>query len=94
MEDKILTLHPEGKQGVNINEAKYEQIKDAILETLAAENELTFTRLGNEVDKRLSKQFKGSISWYYTTVKLDLEAREIISRVKGSKPQKIRLNKN
>jgi hypothetical protein len=29
----------------------------------------------------------GSVSWYTTTVKLDLEARGGIARVKGAKPQ-------
>ena len=90
---RSLTLHPEGKKGVNIDKAKYEQIKDKIIDILAHENELTFTRLGNEVDKQLSKQFEGSISWYNTTVKLDLEARGIISRVQGSKPQRIELKR-
>ena len=28
-EEKIMTLHPEGKQGVNISKAKYDQIKGA-----------------------------------------------------------------
>ena len=33
MTDKIMTLHPEGKQGVNIDKAKYDVIKAAIIDT-------------------------------------------------------------
>jgi hypothetical protein len=34
---------------------------------------------------------EGSISWYVTTVKLDLEARGLIARVPGSHPQRLRM---
>ncbi len=34
MEEKILTLHPQGKRGVNISRAKYETMKKTILEVL------------------------------------------------------------
>jgi hypothetical protein len=30
MEEKILTLHPQGKKGVNILKRRYNQIKEAI----------------------------------------------------------------
>jgi len=33
-ENKILTKHPEGKRGMNINKAKYNVIKGSILECL------------------------------------------------------------
>ena len=33
-EDRILTLHPEGKKGVNITRDKYEQVKAVILDAL------------------------------------------------------------
>ena len=32
----------------------------------------------------------GSVSWHVTTVKLDLEARGLIERIPGSKPQRLR----
>ena len=34
---------------------------------------------------------EGSISWYVTTVKLDLEARGLIERVPRSRPQRLRM---
>ncbi|UCG82698.1 MAG: hypothetical protein JSW38_11000 [Dehalococcoidia bacterium] len=36
-------------------------------------------------------KFEGSIPWYFESVKLDLEARKVIERVPGKKPQHVRL---
>ncbi len=52
-----------------------------------------FADLPDLVGKRLSKAQRcgfGSIGWYTTTVKLDLEARGLIERIEGSKPQRLR----
>jgi hypothetical protein len=94
MPERILTLHPEGKQGVNIEKKKYLQMKTAILEYLKSSEPMTIKTLGRHVDKTLQGNFEGSISWYYTTVKLDLEARGLIERIPGTSPQKIRLRRN
>lgn len=91
MSEKILTLHPQGKQGVNIDKAKYDTMRNAIVGTLGEQPELTFTELNNAVGAKLEGNFDGSIGWYYTTVKLDLEARGVIKRVPGSQPQRLRL---
>ena len=90
MEERILTLHPQGKQGVNITRQKYDAMKAAILDTLAA-GEMTHTDLVSGVEQRLSGSFDGSIKWYLETVKLDLEARSIIERVPKTRPQLLRL---
>jgi hypothetical protein len=92
MDEKILTKHPDpGKQGVNISKAKYDVIRETILDLLRAHGELTFTELMEAANERLEGKFDGSISWYVTTVKLDLEARDTIQRVPKSKPQRLRL---
>lgn len=92
--EKIVTLHPEeGKSGINISKQKYDVIRSAILKALEEEDEPTFSELGDAVGKQLEGKFEGSIGWYYTTVKLDLEARGVIERVPGSRPQRIRLVK-
>ena len=92
MEEKILTQHPEsGKSGVNISKQKYDLIREAILESVRAHGAITFTDLTQDVEKRLAGKFESSISWYVTTVKLDLEARGLIERVPGSRPQQLRL---
>jgi hypothetical protein len=52
---------------------------------------MTFTELERTVSGQLAGNFDGSIAWYVTTVKLDLEARHIIERVPNSSPQQLRL---
>jgi hypothetical protein len=91
MKDMIRTLHPEKKQGVNISKAKYEIIRKAILCVLATEKEITFMNLSRAVEKEVNGTFEGSVTWYVTTVKLDLEARGILKRVPNSRPQLVRL---
>ncbi len=93
MDEKILTRHPDpGKQGVSISKAKYDVIRGTILDLLQSNGEMTFTELNNAANERLDGKFDGSISWYVTTVKLDLEARELIlQRVPKTKPQRLRM---
>jgi hypothetical protein len=91
MKDMIHTLHPDKKQGVNISRDKYEIIRDAILSALQKQNEISFMNLSRAVEKQVNGNFKGSVTWYVTTVKLDLEARGVIKRVPNSRPQVVRL---
>jgi hypothetical protein len=86
---KILTKHPLGKSGKNIDKQKYETLRKAILSTLR-NKDLTHTELFNQLNKRLKGKFSGNISWYGETVKLDLEARKVIERT-PSKPQRYRV---
>ncbi|MBI3160486.1 MAG: hypothetical protein HYZ26_12885 [Chloroflexi bacterium] len=91
MARKILTLHPDpSKRGVNIEKAKYDAMRAAVLAAIAEAGELPFSGLFNAVGARLP-EFRGSIGWYATTVKLDLEARGLIERVPGANPQRLRL---
>lgn len=91
MKETIRTLHPEKKQGVNISTEKYEFIRKAILSILCAQKEMTFMKLTRAVEKEVDGKFEGSVTWYVTTVKLDLEARGEVKRVPHSRPQLIRL---
>jgi len=92
MEEKILTLHPDkNKQGVRISKVKYDLIRETILETLRSHKQLTYNELAEKVGKKLSGKFDGSIAWYVTTVKLDLEARKVIKRVPKTSPQQLQL---
>lgn len=84
MEEKILTLHPQGKKGVNISKAKYETMRKTILELLRKTG-LTQDELAAAVSKKLNGKFDGSIPWYMEGTKLDLEARGVIERVPGEK---------
>ena len=91
MSETILTLHPQGKQGVNISREKYNGIKAAIFDTLQTQGPMSHTELTSQVDAALSGSFDGSIPWYVTTVKLDLEARGAIERLPNTRPEQLRL---
>jgi hypothetical protein len=93
MKDTIRTLHPEKKQGVNISKEKYDIIRNAILSTMNMQKEITFRNLSRAVEKEVNGTFDGSVMWYVTTVKLDLEARGEIKRVPNSRPQLVKLVK-
>ena len=90
--EKILTKHPLGKSGKNIDRKKYDSLKKAIMSALR-KDEITHTELFGRLNKSLKDKFSGNISWYGETVKLDLEARRMIERT-SSKPQKYRLKPN
>ena len=78
MEERLLTQPPAGKQGVRISKAKYDAVRQVVVELLRARGEMTFNDLEECVNQKLEDKFEGSIAWTYTTVKLDLEARRII----------------
>lgn len=92
MNAKVYMQHPDPtKQGVNIDQAKREVIQAAILEVLRRHEKLTFEDLARQVEQKLARKFDGSIRWYVTTVKLDLEARHVIERVKDKRREFVRL---
>ncbi len=88
-EEKILTKHPQGKTGRNIDKKTYDTLKTSIIAALE-KKELTHDELFEHLNKKLDGKITGSISWYGETVKLDLEARKIIER-SGPKPQRYRV---
>ena len=60
-EEKILTKHPLGKSGKNIDKQNYETLKEAILSALR-KKELTHTELLNQLSKSLKGKVSGNIS--------------------------------
>lgn len=90
--DLIQTLHPiEGKTNKKISLEKYTSIKENLLSILN-EHELTHTELMEKLFARVKDNFDGGVQWYGETVKLDLEARQIIERT-NTKPERYRLTK-
>jgi hypothetical protein len=86
----IQTLHPQaGKTNKKISLDKYTFIRDTLL-TILNEGELTHTELMEELYSRVKDNFEGGVQWYGETVKLDLEARQVIERT-NTKPQKYRM---
>jgi len=90
---KILTLHPQGKNGVNILKRRYDLIKDFIVDTISKHKEITYEAINDLAVKQLSDSFDGKVVWYIVTVKLDLEARGIIERIPKTSPHKLRMKK-
>lgn len=82
------------KQGTTINANKYQTIERAIIDALQEEGEILFRDLPESVAQKLNGSFDGSIAWYTTTVKLDMEVRKIVERVPGSRPQRLRLQES
>lgn len=93
MKDTIQTLHPKKKQGVNISKKKYDIIRKSILSILRKHKEMPFMKLSQAVEKDVRGKFEGSVMWYVTTVKLDLEARGKVNRIPHSRPQIVKLGK-
>ena len=91
---KFQTIHPEaGKQGTRVDAAKYEAMKAALLAVVpAAGAGIPFQDLVDAVRPHLPAELfaNASVSWYVTTIKLDLEARGLIERVPGARPQRLR----
>lgn len=81
-----------GRGGRSIATDIYEAAKQAILASVPKGRVgITFSELLAEVSRRVPRRlFAGkSVAWYATTVKLDLEARGLIARVPGSRPQRL-----
>lgn len=85
MTEKILTQHPQGKKGVNIDKAKYDLVRSGIMTVLEREIKMKPMNLFESVAVELQGQMDGSIAWYAVSVKLDMEARGLIThdRKKG-----------
>ena len=92
-EEKIMTLHPQGKKGVNILKRRYDIISSFIIKTIKREKEISFAELTELAEDKLVNSFDGKIVWYMVTVKLDLEARKMIERIPNTSPHKLRLIK-
>ena len=95
IENKVLCETPTpGKQPTHIAKWKYDLVRTAILAAVPAEEGgVEFSRLPELVEGQLSPgdlERLGSVSWYTTTVKLDLEVKGEIERVPGSRPQRLR----
>ncbi len=94
-EQRVQLQHPDpSKDAPRIDQAKYDAVRTALLQAIPADAEgVPFTGLAEEVAKLLpadSLAALGSVGWYTTAVKLDLEARGLIERVPGVQPQRVR----
>ncbi|MBL9138041.1 MAG: hypothetical protein JNK85_19395 [Verrucomicrobiales bacterium] len=83
-----------GKKPTRIEAWKYATVRRAILALVPRRGDgIPFARLPDLVRRKLSRQDLkrlGSVPWYTTTVKLDLEVRGELMRVPNLKPQHLR----
>ncbi len=95
---RVQTRHPDpDKSGPRISRVKYDAVREAILKAVPRDADgLPFKELPDRVRKLLPRRVReelGSVSWYTVTVKLDLEARRVLERIPGARPQRIRRRK-
>ena len=81
-QEKVLTLHPQGKKRRSIDRRKYELTRQAIQDRLE-QGDRAQDELVRCVIDSLENGFEGSKGWYMVSVKLDLEARKVIERYKA-----------
>jgi len=87
-DEKVVCETPTpGKQPTRIQRWKYELVRKLILDALPVDPPgLPFKTLARHIADQLDADQKkqlGSIGWYTTTVKLDLEVKGEITRVTG-----------
>ncbi len=95
-EDRITCHTPTpGKKPTRIHRWKYDLLRDIILDILTGSADgVEFRALPSLIEERLGAEQKaslGSVSWYTTTVKIDMEVKGDIVRVPDAKPQRLRL---
>lgn len=96
--EKVVVETPTpGKQPTRIDKWKYDLVRAAILAVVPADdNGVEFSQLPQLIEAHISSndlERLGSVSWYTTTVKLDMEVKGELARIPGSKPQRLRLAK-
>ena len=95
-EDKLICETPApGKKPTRITKWKYDLVRTAILEVILSDDQgVEFSKLSQLVEGQISSddlEKLGSVSWYTTTVMLDMEVKGLIEQVPGSKPQRVRI---
>jgi hypothetical protein len=93
-DEKITCRTPTaGKKPTRIHKWKYALIRSAILKAVPEGADITFKDLPDLVAAQLSTEQKesiGSIAWYTTTVKLEMEVNGEIERIENVTPQQLR----
>jgi hypothetical protein len=92
--NKMVCLTPtKGKAATGIDKWKYDLVSEALLALIPETGDgVLFSDLSAGVAQRIGQENitkLGSCRWYTTTVKLDLEVKQRIVRVKGAKPQRL-----
>ena len=95
-EERVVCETPTpGKKPTRIHKWKYDLLREVILDIVVGSSEgVEFRDLPGLVKARLSPEQLsdlGSVSWYTTCVKLDMEVKGDIARVAGARRQRLRV---
>ena len=85
MDQKIQLIHPDGKKAVSIGKEKYDLLRKGVIDSLKSNGKSTHAEILHAITEDFKKdkiKFEGSINWHLEWVKLDLEARKEIKRIK------------
>jgi hypothetical protein len=80
------------KHFLHLDTSQYDLMLAVVLANLQEHGSMTFNQLGALVEEQLQNNFDGSVIWYFTMVKLDLEACGVIHCLPGSEPQMIEIS--
>jgi hypothetical protein len=92
---RVVARNPvKGKKSKRIDALRYDAMSKALLKAIPRTRAgVRFMDLFDTISRHLPRTGLpggGSLSWYLTTVKLDLEARGFIERIPDSVPQRLR----
>ena len=76
---------------MHILKDKYDLIKDYILRVMTEHGVITYQKMHKLAEQDLSESYDGIVWWYIVSVKLELEARNIIERVPRTSSHQLRL---
>ena len=87
MSDRVLVLHPSRDSTLRLRRDRYTIAREVILEALRQRGPLTLEALVDAAAGRIDPGLC-TVQWYVRTVKLDLEARGVLSRI-ASRPHRV-----
>jgi hypothetical protein len=77
----VLAINPDPTQhSVRVEKAKYDIVREAILDNLFDHGPMTFSQLGELIEDQLRNDFDDSVKWYYKIVRQDMEVRGELRR--------------
>jgi hypothetical protein len=87
---RIQTQQPDGSQGETMLKSTYEQVSAAV-QTALNGRALTADELVSEARVMLGGDFEGSVEVAINSVRLDLEAKNVVESVDGNQPAQYHL---
>ncbi len=81
LDEFVLAINPDPtKHNVRVEKAKYDLVRETILDILFDHGPMNFTQLGELVEDQLRSDFDDSVKWYYKIVRQDMEVRGELRR--------------